>query len=237
LKERSIIAVSSVIVLVIMFSMLALFLADRHNRQIIGYWWQDFKRSSDQTTEKYTLLLGSSSIARLPNNLISACRPFVKYGFENGTTESINTYLRYGNLENLSKVILYIGENDIASKEPPQVTFNQLNNLLNIIQSKTNAPIAIIKLKYSPARQNTHAQMQKFNQKLEARFGKIKQGVQNVQTQTNVASIKNQELVSRISLIPFDGLKQKYLYVQDGVHLNRAGYLKFTQLINAYCEA
>ncbi|MFT6269538.1 MAG: lysophospholipase L1-like esterase [Alphaproteobacteria bacterium] len=187
---------------------------DKEQRQLLSYWWLDWQHTTQSPTQHYTLFLGSSSIARLPDNMLEDCKPFVKNGFSNGTTENVSEYLANASLHNVARVVVYIGENDIARGEPAQVTVQQVIDLVDAIKTKTEAPIALVKLKYSPARQQSHAAFMRFNQAIDAQYAKS----------------------SRVSLLPFDTLKQRLFYVSDGIHLNGQGNAKFTQFINSFCR-
>ena len=181
-----------------------------HKRTLLKYWWQDVTRDKIP----FTLLLGSSSIARLPANLLVDCRNPILYGFHNGTTESISQYLAISKAFDASKIVLYIGENDIAHGEAYQDTFAQLTQIIQTIHTKTDAKIGLVKLKYSPVRVSVHADIQAFNTLLENTYG---------------SSIK-------VELIPFDRFSNPNLFLQDGVHLNAEGTRIFAPLINQFCK-
>jgi hypothetical protein len=205
------------VVIAVLLIMLALGLyltVDKNQRLVVSYWLQDWQRTMQKPTENYTLFLGSSSIVRLPVEMLGDCAPIVKYGFSNGTTEDVSAYLANASLRNVARVVIYIGENDIARNEAPQVTVQQVNELIDDIKIKTAAPIALVKLKYSPARQQFHGDFLRFNQAMDAQYTHS----------------------TRISLLPFDKLKQRQLYVSDGIHLNARGNVSFSQLINAFCK-
>lgn len=176
----------------------------------IDYWYQDFVRKN----EPYTLLLGSSSIHRIPSNLLVDCENPVVYGFHNGTTESIESYFSFADFEYASKVVLYIGENDIARGEQPETTFNQLKAIVKTIEAKTQGTIGIVKLKYSPARVDSHIKVFSFNRMLEKQYG-------NTQA---------------VQLIPFDKMIDPQWFVADGIHLNDSGNIKFSAWVNDFCR-
>jgi lysophospholipase L1-like esterase len=180
------------------------------NKTVWFYWLQDWNRD----THDYTLIMGSSSIGRLPATQLGYCRNVVLYGFNNGTTEDLSKYLRHANLQNTSKVIVYIGENDIAQNESPQTTFLQHSQLIENIRAKSSAAIAIVKLKYSPARIPHHANMLTFNKLLETTY-------------------KDDDSAQ---LIAFDSIKGRDYYLSDGIHLNRRGNTIFLNMIDTFCR-
>jgi hypothetical protein len=190
------------------------FLADKQQRHLLSYWWQDWQRSVERPTESYTLFIGSSSISRLPESMLNDCKPLAIYGFNNGTTENIRAYLANTSLQNVARVVLYIGENDIAIGEPPMDTAQQVIDLVSDIKTKTEAPIALVKLKYSPAREKFHSGFLRFNEAIDKHYMGL----------------------SQVSLLPFDKLTQQSLYVSDGIHLNMLGYAGFTHLIGSFCR-
>lgn len=179
------------------------------NKTNVAYWFQDYTRKN----QSYTLLLGSSSIDRLPKKLLSDCIRPVVYGFSNGTTESVQSYLDHANLKYASKIVLYIGENDIAAGEDPLKTLRQLQVIVDNIKKKSTAEIALVKLKYSPARAKVHVNMLSFNQALEKQYLNVRP----------------------IHLIPFDELEHANWFVSDGVHLNKVGNQRFAEWINEFC--
>lgn len=193
---------------------LALFIATllviyaKMDKTNLRYWYQDFTREN----HPYTLLLGSSSILRMPVDLLNNCENPVVYGFNNGTTESIESYLQFAKLDNVSEVILYIGENDIARGEKPEITFSQLQTILDIFIEQTKGKIGLVKLKYSPARTNKRSEVLSFNRMLE--------------------QYMNSE---RIELIPFDEIKHESWFVADGIHLTSSGNNQFSKWINDFC--
>lgn len=193
--------------LLIAISMIAYSNTDKTN---LRYWYQDITRDN----QPYTLLLGSSSILRMPVDLLIDCENPVVYGFNNGTTESIERYLRFANLDNANKVILYIGENDIARGEKPEITFSQLKEIIQIIDAGSKATIAIVKLKYSPSRTSSHIGVLELNRMLENEFA-------------NTQGIK---------LIPFDEINAAHLFIADGIHLNKRGNIMFSNWINEFCS-
>lgn len=180
--------------------------------QTVNYWLKDKTR----TTSDYTLFLGSSSIARLPVPLVSKCKPVVVYGFENGTTESIESYLRFADMQQAKHIVLYIGENDIAQGENYLQTAEQFNDIVSELLNSTDAKISIMTVKPSPRRIQFHADFRLFNNKIKDVW-------------TNVNS------TSRVSFIAFDTIRNPIYYVQDGVHLNKRGYQLLSSMINETC--
>lgn len=199
---------------------LVLYLAiNEHHSRLVSYWYQDWQRTTQNLSSNYTLFLGSSSITRLPSNMLGNCKPFIKYGFNNGTTEHVSAYLAFASLQNVGKVVMYIGENDIARGEAAVVTAGQVINMVDEIRSKTDVPIALVKIKYSPIRQAFHSGFFEFNELMVDRYG----------TADEVSS-------RNVTLLPLDSLRASNLYVSDGVHLNPLGYARFTQFINEFCR-
>lgn len=194
-------------ILIITILVIAYINVDKTN---LRYWYQDFVRKN----EPYTLLLGSSSILRMPLDLLFDCKKPVIYGFNNGTTESIESYFLHANFKNARKVILYIGENDIAYGEDAAATFSQLKAVVKAIESKTTGSIGIVKLKYSPARASAHNDVFSFNRMLDKYYANA-QGV---------------------TLIPFDEIIDIRWFVDDGVHLNSNGNRQFSEWINDFCR-
>lgn len=186
------------------------------NKQMVSYWYQD--RLRDETS--YTLFLGSSSIARLPENKVTQCEPTVIYGFENGVAEDIQTYLKFAKLQNVERIILYIGENDIAHGEAFSVTLSQVNEIITELLEFPELNISLMTIKPSPRRARFHSEFIQFNQSLEEYWSKS--GI-----------LKNQG--GRLSFIPFHLIDRPVYYSQDGIHLNNAGYNALSLMINDAC--
>ncbi len=183
---------------------------------MVNYWYQD--RVRDEAS--YTLFLGSSSIARLPANMVTACKPTVIYGFENGVAEDILMYLKFAELEKASRVIVYIGENDIAQGEQPLVTLSQVNRIITELLTLQHLEISIMTVKPSPRRVRHHLDFTKFNQALKEDWSQLEESNSNTK---------------RVSFIPFHNISNVIYYSRDGVHLNNAGYNVLSEMINATC--
>ena len=227
-----------IIMALIVSSLLVYLYVDKQQRRLVSYWWQDWQRSIQTPNQTYTLFLGSSSIARLPSAMVHDCSPMVKYGFDNGTTHNVSAYLSFANLQNVDKVVMYIGENDMARGELPTVTATEVIGLVNTIQARarTSIPIALIKIKYSPARQFAHGAFLQFNELMETRYNAEDLGVAPDNSLNNNGDLLNVDSTPLVSLLPFDTLSESYYFVNDGIHLNALGNNKFTQFINDFCR-
>lgn len=173
------------------------------------YWWQDRMRGDT----RYVLFLGSSSIDRLPEEMLDKCQESVVLGFHNGTIESLETYLIGADLEHAQAIVLYIGENDLAYGEELKITISQFDNLIQRFRLDSSAQIGVMTIKFSPARVASHVDFLGFNRHLE---------------QYATAD-------SSVSLIPFDSIKSSEFFSKDGIHLNARGYSELSTMFNEFC--
>lgn len=185
---------------------------NKNNKTLFYYRLLDFFR----VESGYTLFLGSSSIDRLRTIDLYACKTPVIYGFHNGKTEHISEYLFQADINEVGRVILYIGENDLATGKPYLQTFSELRDIVRNIRAQTQAPIGIVKIKYSPARASAHPDFLRLNTALEDTF--------------------DSEQQHNVRLIPFDSIRSSSFFSNDGIHLNRNGNRSFIRMLNDFCE-
>lgn len=182
------------------------------NREVISFWFEDRLRSDGV----YTLLLGSSSIARLPARRLEDCNNPVAYGFNNGKVADIRRYLSWADLDNVNHLIIYIGENDIAHGASAEIVFAEFKELVLDLQntSTSDTRIGIVSLKFSPARKKRHQEFRRFNALINDFYGDRPQ----------------------VAIIPYHQLSALSLYSIDGIHLNDEGTAKLLGMFDAFCR-
>ncbi|MFT2008320.1 GDSL-type esterase/lipase family protein [Pontibacter sp. 13R65] len=180
------------------------------------YWdtVQRFKREDADRTppENAILFIGSSSFTNWHN----AQQMFPEYtivnrGFGGSQLPDINLYLReVGYPPKVKQIIIYSGDNDIASgKEPEEVLQRFISVFSQIRKDKPKLPVAFISIKVCPGRIHSRAKVEEAN-RLVKDF---------------LAEQKRTEFVDIVTPTTNDsGTPLAGIYVEDGVHLNQKGY-------------
>lgn len=156
---------------------------------------------------------GSSSI-RLWKDVASDFPelPVVNIGFGGSTMTACSWFFwRLVRPVQPSALVVYAGENDVGDGTPPQQIHEQFLHLRHQLElSCPGVPMAFIAIKPSPARWTIFDRIQRTNNLLRseifARTGDIWVEI-------------------RGSMLDAQGLPRPELYLPDGLHLSRAGYL------------
>lgn len=172
--------------------------------------------------EKATLFVGSSSF-RLWKDIESYFpdRVIINRGFGGST---INDLIRYENEiifpYNPSCIVIYCGENDIANDKnvDGKIVFERFKKLYSDIRSKfAEIPIIYISMKPSPSRWHLQEQYQEGNY-LISKF---------------LSENKNSHFIDVwSSMLKDDGMPNEKLFVEDLLHMNKAGYDIWGEIIN-----
>ncbi len=172
----------------------------------------------DQGQAKTDILFVGSSSARLWKNAPPKINglSFKSRGAGGAHIEDIEIYFnRLIRAYNPSKIIFYIGENDLATTETPKEVFSQFENLLK--KTKTSLPHARLfcgTIKVSPSRLNLDKKIKAFNLLL----------AQN-------STCKFVNLYG--SLFDRKGQLLKDVWASDLLHLNQNGYQLWLKAIKA----
>jgi lysophospholipase L1-like esterase len=169
-----------------------------------------------------TLFIGSSSIrlwdiaASFPDDSI------VNRGFGGATTADVlHYYKRLLPPGPPSRVIVYVGENDLATGATPERIARDILTLLGRLRADyPRARIAFLSLKPSPIRWTLWPRMAEVNGIVAARAGRDFDYVD----------------VGAVLLAP-DGLPNAQLFRPDGLHMNPRGYARWTRLVDAWLDA
>lgn len=198
------------VILIILISSVAILGAERNTKLQVQYWWQD--RFAVNTP--HSLFVGSSTIARFPVLMASACGYITVRGFENGLVSHVQRYLRFADTASLKNIVMYVGENDIANDASVDDLLLDVESLLQLTQNNSEQKVAFMSIKDSPRRARFHSQFAVFNQRL-----------------TEITS-----QYPHASIIPLHNIQSSAFYLSDGVHLNRFGYENLANYVNDFCN-
>lgn len=169
-----------------------------------------------------TLFLGSSSIRLWDIRGSFPDTGTVNRGFGGATTRDVLHY--YPRLLPRAKprsVLVYVGENDLAAgATPAEVAGNILSLLKRLRADYPKARIAYLSLKPSPIRWTLWPKMAAVNMTIAAR--------------TRAGGFEYLDVGS--VLLARDGLPDASLFGPDGLHMNARGYLRWTQLVDAWLD-
>lgn len=169
------------------------------------------------------LFLGSSSI-RLWDIAGSFGRlATINRGFGGATTAHVlHYYKRLLPGAPPRAIVVYVGENDLAAgAEPESVARDVLTLLSRLRKDYARAPIAFLSLKPSPIRWPLRDKMAAVNAKVAA--GAARRRVRYL----DVGQV----------LLASDGLPDASLFRPDGLHMNAAGYQRWTRIIDDWLAA
>lgn len=166
-----------------------------------------------------TLFIGSSSI-RLWDVVASfPATGIVNRGFGGATTPDVlHYYKRLLPPSPPANVIVYVGENDLATGAKPDRIAKDILTLLDRLRADyPRARIVFLSLKPSPIRWTLWPRMVEVNAIVAARAGKDFDYMD----------------VGKILLAP-DGLPDAQLFRPDGLHMNPRGYRLWTQVVDGW---
>ncbi len=169
--------------------------------------------------ERAVLLVGSSSIAlwaTLQQDFPSV--PTIRRGFGGSEIEDVLHYVDRIVIPYRPRiVVLYVGDNDLASGKTPDRVFSDLSQLVTVLHRELpNTRIAFISIKPSLARWHLIASIRAVNELVKARAAKDRR----------LAYID----VFTPMLGP-DGSPRRELFVEDGLHLSPEGYALWRRIV------
>ena len=123
---------------------------------------------------------------------------------------------------NPKKIIIYEGDNDIASSKSPKKIMKGLKTLLGLIRDNLDHPdIAIISAKPSPRRWNLKDKYENLNAKFE-NLGSKSQDLTYIDVYTNMLNDK--------------GRPEPELFLEDSLHMTGKGYMIWEKQIRPFIE-
>lgn len=204
-KKFKIFAISCLVIGTVIFFLYL----EKNTKLLVNYWFEDVFTSEVVDT----LFVGSSTIARLPIGSAPSCKSSVKRGFGYGKLSDVSAYLNFIPLSNITNLVLYFGENDIADGSTANEVITELYRLLDDLKAMDHLNIAILSIKPSPRRAQFHPEYKEFNDLLADTLIKFPQ----------------------VSIIPLHQLKETNLYQDDGIHLNEKGYSILNKWLEQFC--
>jgi len=184
-------------------------------------------KESDKSTPPQSgsyLFIGSSSI-KIWKSLEEDFKeyPVLNRGF--GGSHFSDAIYYFNDLVTLykpNKIVIYEGDNDIASEKSIDVVYDDFIEFYNlIVRNLDNPEIAVIAAKPSPQRWHLRNQYEALNSKIE-KFCKRKQNMTYIDVYNNM-------------LTEF-GKPNPELFQEDSLHMNKKGYEIWTNLILPFIE-
>jgi lysophospholipase L1-like esterase len=125
--------------------------------------------------------------------------------------------------KNPAIILLYVGENDLATGTAPERAFQDFQKLFGILRDHSlSVPIAVISVKPSPARSAFIGNIRKFNDLVED-FLKTQPDTEYIAVFSSMLD-ENQEPI-------------KSLFLEDKIHLNDSGYEIFRREVGKFLNA
>ena len=170
------------------------------------------------------LFVGSSSI-RMWKTLEKdfAPLPVINRGFGGATIAEVNYYAeRIVYKYSPGVIVFYCGENDIAEGLPPAVVFQDFKKFMGETEKNLpEVPVVYISAKPSPARWDYWRKFKILNQMIE-KFAQNRPSLYFVDIGPVLSGL--------------DGKPDPALFIEDGLHLNRAGYDRWVQVLRPMVE-
>lgn len=164
------------------------------------------------------LFVGSSSIRMWKLDRWFPGMPVINRGFGGSAVADVNRYFDRIVLPYAPQtVVLYSGDNDIAGGKAPEAVVGDFKTFTAKVWEKLpDTRIVVIAIKPSLARWTLFPKMQEVNRQLQA----------------YASEEKRLEYVDSVTpMLGEDGRPRKDLLMEDGLHLNDAGYAVWTRLV------
>lgn len=123
---------------------------------------------------------------------------------------------------NPKQVVIYCGENDIASSDTvtPELVLERFKKLFNDIRKKLpGVPVAFISIKPSPSRWQMKDRMIQANELIKS----------YIMTENNAVFVNVWD-----SMLQADGKPIPDIFIQDNLHMNAKGYTIWQKILNPY---
>lgn len=193
----------------------------RFEKEILAFEDQDRLEEPPEGTVVFT---GSSSIRMWSGLTVDfSPLPVLNRGFGGATLPELNAYadrivFRY----KPAVIVVYCGENDMAENSPPPVVFQRFKKFMAAKEARLpGTPVVFLSAKPSPLRWHLWGQYQQFN-------ALVKEYAANREELHYVD-------VGQV-LLTAQGEPDSTLFQSDGLHLNAAGYARWTTLLKPAVE-
>ncbi|WP_416307853.1 GDSL-type esterase/lipase family protein [Neptunicella sp. SCSIO 80796] len=179
--------------------------------------------SKNSFPQKATLFVGSSSIRYWHTATAFPDIPVINRGFGGSVTaEVLEVYPVVIGKYTPARVVIYVGDNDIASGVSVTDTVAQLKQLFSRISTDfPQAEVIFLPIKPSLSRWHQWPLMQQVNQ--------------TIQTLANMTE-KLTYVDVATPLLNADGEPDKSVFRQDGLHLNDKGYAIWNKILAPYLK-
>ena len=186
--------------------------AGKENQSVFSYLVDDYLENTDANG----LLLGSSTLANIHEQYLPSCINWSNRAVGNSKISHTTRYVTFApRKKNVSRIVLYVGENDIAYGISAEETYLAFSALIGrITEEYPRADIFAILIKPSPARADHFEAFNDFNSRV-ARMA------------TEVPSLSTLNIMTNT--------RDTRLFGSDGIHLNVRGYLKLHFELNKVC--
>jgi len=193
----------------------------RYDADIAAFTTWDSKNS---TPDDAVLFVGSSSIRFWPTALYFPNRKVVNRGFGGAHISDVNHFVQETVLSHdPGVVVFYAGDNDVwAGKGEAQILDDFVEFVSAVQAGATSTPIVFVSIKPSPSRWNIWAEMQTVNQTIRSLVAG--------DPFLHYADVAT-------PMIGNDSLPIPELFVEDGLHLNAAGYGVWTSVVETVLAA
>ena len=170
------------------------------------------------------LFVGSSSIRFWPTALYFPNRKVVNRGFGGAHISDVNHFVQETVLSHdPGVVVFYAGDNDVwAGKGEGQILYDFVEFVSAVQAGATSTPIVFVSIKPSPSRWNIWAEMQTVNQTIRSLVAG--------DPFLHYADVAT-------PMIGNDSLPIPELFVEDGLHLNAAGYGVWNSVVETVLAA
>ena len=171
-----------------------------------------------------TMFVGSSSIRLWDISHSFPSRTALNRGFGGATTPDVlHYYEQVVGDHDPATVVVYVGENDIATGAEPAEVIRDISKLLARIRAdQPNARIVYLSMKPSPSRWDLWGEMTEVNRAMAARAG-------------SAAGFDYLDVAS--TMLTKEGKPDASLFGMDGLHMNARGYAVWTSAVEAWLRA
>jgi lysophospholipase L1-like esterase len=164
------------------------------------------------------LFVGSSSIRMWPTAESFAGLPVINRGFGGSHISDVNYFAERIVLKYKPQtIVFYAGDNDIEAGKPPQQVFNDFQAFATLVHQRLpETRIVYLPIKPSIARWSKWRQMQAVNSRVD----------RLAQNDTRIVYVD-----TATPMLDDDGKPRGELFLDDGLHLNGAGYKEWTEIL------
>ncbi len=202
-----------VLLSLIVLGFLTYWFSGKEYQMVLSHLYDDYTKNNTATG----LLLGSSTLAYIDEEYLPSCIIWRNRAVGNSQISHTQSYLRFSPpRDDVEKVVLYVGENDIANGMTSEDAFVSFSALVSqLFEMNEAAEIYIILIKPSPVRNTFHESFNEFN-------GMV----------TRMAA--DEPALSVLDIV--ESTPATRVFGADGIHLNARGYMKLHFELTKVCN-